>query len=97
IYNDGVLAPHFGDNTFNPNLSGARLRGELVDAQADIAGARERNETRFRVLYQNVANHRSAPHAQAETARRKSGFEKNLSELMSNDRRLARRLDDDRI
>jgi len=72
IHDDGVLAPHLGDDTLDPDLPGRRLCRQFVDVQAHVARTSERYKPRFRVRHQGVAYRRAASRQQRERALREA-------------------------
>ena len=65
-----VLAAHLGDDALDPDLPGLHLGRELVDAEADLARAGERDEARLGMAHQGVADRAAAAGHEVEHAGR---------------------------
>ena len=71
---DRVLATHLEDGALDPDLTGLRVRGALINLQADGFGAGKGDEAGLRVLDDGVAEGSARTGAEVDHAVGKAGL-----------------------
>ncbi len=97
IDDDGVFTAHLGGDPLEPHLSRMDLGPALEDADADLLGAGKSDKARLGVVDQKIADLAAATRQKVHHSGGHTGLFHDLEHLVADDRRVARRLQDDRV
>jgi hypothetical protein len=97
IDDDRIFAAHFEHGALDPELAWLLLRRGLVDVQSNLARAGESDVANLRMRHQRIAKASAAARAEVHNAFGHAAFFEQFHELRRNRRRIARRLQHDRV